>query len=77
MPVMIKVKSFTTVVKIFHARRELDKLDEIVGDFISANRIRKVISVSDAPTTGDKGETIGLIRLLTYEEPAAVRGRAK
>ncbi len=66
---MIKVKSFTSQVKIFHAMKELDELDKSVGDFIASNGIRKVISVSDAPTTGEKGETIGLIRVLTYEDP--------
>ena len=68
---MIKVKSFTSQVKIFHAMKELDELDKSVGDFIASNGIRKVISVSDASTTGEKGETIGLIRVLTYEEPGS------
>jgi uncharacterized coiled-coil DUF342 family protein len=30
-----------------------------------------VISVSDSSTTGSSGESIGLIRVLAYEEPAA------
>jgi hypothetical protein len=68
---MIKVKSFTSQLKIFHARHELDELDKEVSDFIASKGIRKVISISDASTTGDTGETIGLIRVLTYEEPAA------
>ncbi|MBP2674097.1 MAG: hypothetical protein H6Q84_937 [Deltaproteobacteria bacterium] len=68
---MIKVKSFTSQMKIFHARQELDELDRLVGEFIATRGIRKVISVSDVSTTGDKGETIGLIRVLTYEEPEA------
>ncbi|HET7318643.1 MAG TPA: hypothetical protein VFK23_05860 [Nitrospirota bacterium] len=68
---MIRVKSFTAQLKIFHARLELDELDKEVCDFISSQGIRKVISISDASTTGDKGETIGLIRVLTYEEPLA------
>ena len=68
---MIKVKSFTSEVKIFHAKNELAELDKAVGEFISSNGIKKVISVSDASTTGDKGETIGLIRVLTYEEPTS------
>src|SRR5512141_382164 len=66
---MIKVKTFTTQLKIFHARQELDELDKEVCDFIASQGIRKVISISDASTTGDKGDTIGLIRVLTYEEP--------
>lgn len=68
---MIKVKSFTAQLKIFHARTELDELDKEVCDFIASQGIRKVISIGDAPTTGDKGETIGLIRVLAYEEPLA------
>jgi Skp family chaperone for outer membrane proteins len=66
---MIKVKSFTTQLKIFHARHELDELDKEVSGFIASKGIRKVISLSDASTTGDTGESIGLIRVLTYEEP--------
>ena len=65
---MIKVKSFASQLKIYHTRHELDDLDKEVGDFIASQGIRKVISVSDASTTGDKGETIGLIRVLTYEK---------
>ena len=68
---MIKVKSFTTQLKIFHARHELDELDKEVSDFIATRGIRKVISVGDSSTTGSSGESIGLIRVLTYEEPAA------
>jgi hypothetical protein len=67
---MIKVKSFTTQLKIFHARHELDELDKEVSDFIAARGIRKVISVGDSSTTGSSGESIGLIRVLAYEEPA-------
>lgn len=65
---MIKVKSFTSEMKIFHAKKELAELDKAVSEFIASNNIGKVISVSDTSTTGDKGETIGLIRVLTYEE---------
>lgn len=68
---MLKVKTFTTQLKIFHTRHELDELDREVNDFIASKGIRKVISVSDAATTGGSGETIGLIRALTYEDPVA------
>lgn len=68
---MIKVKTFTSQLKIFHSRLELDELDKEISDFIVSRGIRKVISLSDAVTTGEKGETIGLIRVLTYEEPVA------
>jgi len=66
---MIKVKSFTSQLKIFRAHRELDELDKVVSDFIASRGIRKVISISDSSTTGNSGETIGLIRVLAYEEP--------
>ncbi len=48
--------------------QELNQLDEQVNKFISEKGIKKVISVSDACTTGDKGATIGIIRTLAYEE---------
>ena len=65
---MIKVKTFTSEIKVFHTKKELTRLDEQVNRFISENGIRKVISVGDACTTDDSGATIGIIRVLTYEE---------
>ena len=66
---MIRVKTFTSQLKIFHTRNELLELDQAVNDFVASQGIRKVISVSDAVTTGIKGEAIGIIRVITYEEP--------
>ncbi len=68
---MIKVKTFTSQLKIFYTMKELDELDRAVNEFIASRRIRKVVSVSDTVTTGEKGEAIGLIRVLAYEDPAA------
>lgn len=68
---MIKVKTFTSQLKIFYTMKELDELDRAVNEFIASGRIRKVVSVSDTVTTGEKGEAIGLIRVLAYEDPAA------
>lgn len=65
---MVKVKTFTSEIKILHTMQELKQLDEQVNKFISEKGIKKVISVSDACTTGDKGVTIGIIRTLAYEE---------
>jgi hypothetical protein len=48
--------------------QELQSLDAMVNQFIEANGIRKVISVADSPTADDKGETIGLVRVVAYEE---------
>lgn len=65
---MVKVKTFTNELKIFHVMNELDQLDEQVNQYISAHGIKKVISVSDACTTNNSGATMGIIRALTYEE---------
>ena len=64
---VIKVKTFATPIKIFHAREELDNLDRMVNTFIEENNIQKIISVSDACTTDYTGATIGLVRVLSYE----------
>jgi len=53
--------------KPLQTMHELAELDEMVNAFIAMNKIKDVISVSDSPTTDDKGETIGLIRVLCYE----------
>lgn len=65
---MIKVKTFSNELKIFHTMKELMELDEKVNRFISDRGIEDVISVSDCATTDDSGMTIGLIRTLTYRE---------
>ena len=64
---MIKVQTFATSLEIFKTARELSDLDRTVNDFIAANNVKKVISVSDATTNDSGGRTIGLIRSLTYE----------
>jgi len=63
---MIKVKTFTGNLKVMHAMQELNNLDEQVNTFVAENNVTKVISVSDACTSGS-GDTIGIIRVLTYE----------
>ncbi len=63
----IKVKTFTTELRIFKAIKEIKALDEEVNRFLQKNRIQNVISVSDTTTTDDTGATIGLIRVVTYE----------
>ncbi|HSQ54042.1 MAG TPA: hypothetical protein VLM86_02050 [Candidatus Bathyarchaeia archaeon] len=68
---MIKVKTFSSQLKIFHTRNELLELDQAVNDFVASRGIRKVISVSDAVTTGEKGEAIGVVRVVAYDEPGA------
>jgi hypothetical protein len=66
--VTIKVKSFGMELRPLKTMQELQSLDAAVNEFIAANGIRKVISVADSPTTDDKGETIGLVRVVAYED---------
>ncbi len=47
--------------------QELRDLDEMVNQFVIEEGVKRVVSVSDVPTTDDTGETIGLIRVLCYE----------
>ncbi|MBI5420648.1 MAG: hypothetical protein HZA60_11210 [Deltaproteobacteria bacterium] len=65
---MIRVRTFTSQLKIFHTMHELEELDRTVNDFLASRGIKKVICVSDTSTTGEKGEAIGLIRVVAYEE---------
>ena len=64
---MIKVKTFTSPLRVFHTKEELDNLDNMVNQFIVDSNVSKIISVSDACTTDDSGATIGLIRVVAYE----------
>ena len=63
---MIKVKTFTNEIRVLHAMKELEELDAQVNNFIASNKVGKVVSVSDACTSGD-GNTIGIIRVMAYE----------
>ena len=65
---MIKIKTFASELQIFHTMNELSQLDKQVSDFISKNAVKKVISVSDTCTTDNTGATIGIIRVLAYED---------
>lgn len=64
---MIKVKTFTSPLKIFEAKNELMALDQSVNAFLEKTGAKRVVSVSDACTTDDTGATIGLIRVVAYE----------
>ena len=64
---MIKVKTFMTPIKIFATPRELADLDAAVADFLAAEKATAVFAVGDTTTTGESGETIGLIRCVAYE----------
>jgi hypothetical protein len=65
---VVKVKTFTMPLKIFETVRELSTLDEQVNAFIKENGVKKVISTSDTCTSDANGATIGIIRVVTYEE---------
>ena len=64
---MVKVKTFSSSLKIFHVHNELMSLDKEVNDFLQTNKVKKVVSVSDSTTNIDVG-TMGVIRVLAYEE---------
>lgn len=64
---MVKVKTFANELKIFRTMNELRELDEKVNAFLKENKIKKIVSVSDACTSDNTGTTIGVIRVLAYE----------
>jgi hypothetical protein len=64
---MIKVKTFGIDIRPMKTIMELSEIDKTVNTFIEENKVKRVISVSDAATTDDTGKTIGLIRVLCYE----------
>jgi hypothetical protein len=66
---MIKLRTFATPIKIFATMRELHDLDAQVQAFLQEEGADTVYSVSDTTTVGENGETIGLIRAVTYGVP--------
>jgi hypothetical protein len=64
---MLKVKTFGMEIRPLRTMHELSELDEMVNKFLAENNIKNVVSVSDTATTDDKGETIGLVRVVCYE----------
>lgn len=65
---MVKVKSFGMELRPMKAMGELKALDDSVNRFISESGVKRVISVSDMPTTDEDGETVGIVRVVCYEE---------
>lgn len=63
-----KVKTFGMEIRPLKTMQELSALDAMVNAFVAENGVKRIISVSDAPTTDDKGETIGLVRVVAYED---------
>ena len=64
---MMKIKTFTSPLKVFHVKEELEELDRSVNQFIEKNKITTIVSVSDTTTTDDTGASIGVIRVLAYK----------
>ena len=64
---MAKVKTFTSALKVFHVKEELESLDATINQFIEENKIQKIISVNDTTTTDNTGASIGIIRVVAYE----------
>ena len=63
-----KVKSFGMEIRPMKTMQELQQLDEMVNGFLAGINAKKLLSVSDASATDDTGETIGLIRVIAYED---------
>ena len=64
---MIKVKTFTSPLTVFHVKEQIKELDQMVNSFLEENSIQKLISVNDTCTTDDNGASIGIIRVVSYE----------
>ena len=64
---MLNVKTFTEVLKVFHVATELEELDKRVTAFLNSDEVKSVISVSDSTTNNVDGGTMGIIRVVTYE----------
>lgn len=65
---MFKVKTFGMEIRPMKTMQELKEIDRQVNQFMAEANVKEVVSVSDMPTTDDKGETIGLIRVLCYKD---------
>ncbi len=63
-----KVKSFGMEIRPMKTMQELQQLDDLVNSFLAGINAKKLLSVSDASATDDAGETIGLIRVIAYED---------
>lgn len=64
---MIMIKTFGEPLQAFKTRQELEELDQRINEFLQNNNITRVLSVSDS-TTSENGSTIGLVRVVVYED---------
>ncbi len=65
---MYRVKSFGTDLRVFHVHEELERLDQEVNRFFASRPNARLLGVSDMPVTDDTGATVGLVRVVAYEE---------
>ncbi|MEJ2697913.1 MAG: hypothetical protein P8013_14865 [Candidatus Sulfobium sp.] len=65
---MFRVKTFGMEIRPLKTMHELTALDEMVNNFLAGKDIIHLISASDVATTDDRGETIGIVRVICYEE---------
>ncbi|OHB32910.1 MAG: hypothetical protein A2X84_04805 [Desulfuromonadaceae bacterium GWC2_58_13] len=65
---MIKVRSFGEPLQPFKAHGELLELDERINRFIEETNLCKVINLSDTAIADITGATVGLVRVLVYED---------
>jgi hypothetical protein len=63
-----RVKTFGTDMKVFHVHHELERLDREVNEFFAGHPESRLIGVSDSAVTDDKGATIGILRVVAYDE---------
>lgn len=64
---MVKVKTFTSADCRSSFHNKLTILDVEVNDFLQKNNIKKIVSISDC-TTSNNGDTMGIFRVVAYEE---------
>lgn len=64
----IRIKTFMSPLKIFHAVEEIASLDDQVNRFIADEDVKRIVSVSDTCTTDNTGASIGVIRVVAYEK---------
>jgi len=65
---MFKVKTFGTEMQVFQVHKELVRLDDEVNAFFAGRPQARLIGVSDMPVTDDRGSTIGMVRVVAYQE---------
>lgn len=64
---MYQVRTFTAELRPMYTIRELEALDREVNGFLAQSSVKRLVSVQDTCTSGDSGQTIGLIRVVGYE----------